>query len=284
MRNRDAVTVFGSFRNKTRLHFFRPLARAGARTPAPGEVARGSGWTPSSLPFQVIRKEDAGFVQFWRADKTVRHAVDLWVARLLLSHPIEDCFDGHPQVCGDLNPAAGSQWAESNMDTDKVFNVLFLCTGNSARSIMAECILNREGQGRFQGYSAGSHPKGEVNPYALHILKTLNYPTADLSSKDWSVFAAPGAPQMDFVFTVCDSAANEVCPVWPGQPMTAHWGIPDPAAVDGKEAEKAAAFADTMRMLTNRISIFVNLPMRSLDRLTLQERLDGIGREDAAVA
>jgi len=284
MKDRDASKLLGSLGNETRLRVFRTLARAGARGLAAGEVARGLGLTPSSLSFHLTQMEDAGLLQSWRVGKTVRYAVDLWVARLLLSYLIEDCFDGHPQVCGNLDPAAGSQRAESDMDTDKVFNVLFLCTGNSARSIMAECILSREGQGRFKGYSAGSHPKGEINPYALHILKTLNYPTADLSSKDWSVFAAPGAPEMDFVFTVCDSAANEVCPVWPGQPMTAHWGIPDPAAVDGKEAEKAAAFADTMRMLTNRISIFVNLPMRSLDRLTLQERLDHIGQDKAVVA
>jgi arsenate reductase (thioredoxin) len=162
--------------------------------------------------------------------------------------------------------------------TDHVYNVLFLCTGNSARSILAECILNREGKGRFRGFSAGSHPKGQVHPFAIELLKKLNHPTAGLRSKDWEEFAAPGAPAMDFVFTVCDNAANEVCPVWPGQPMTAHWGLPDPAAADGTEAERHLAFADAYRMLLNRISIFTNLPMRSLDRLALQKRLDEIGR------
>jgi protein-tyrosine-phosphatase len=162
--------------------------------------------------------------------------------------------------------------------TDHVYNVLFLCTGNSARSILAECILNREGKGRFRAFSAGSQPKGQVHPFAIELLKKLNHPTAGLRSKDWEEFAAPGAPAMDFVFTVCDNAANEVCPVWPGQPMTAHWGLPDPAAVDGTEAERHLAFADAYRMLLNRISIFTNLPMRSLDRLALQKRLDEIGR------
>jgi len=159
-----------------------------------------------------------------------------------------------------------------------VKNVLFLCTGNSARSILAEAILNREGRGRFKAYSAGSHPKGAVHPGALHLLKKLNYDTGFARSKDWDEFARPGAPAMDFVFTVCDRAAAEVCPIWPGQPMTAHWGVPDPAAAEGSEAERALAFAEAYRMLSNRISIFVNLPLSSLDRLSLQKRLDAIGK------
>jgi protein-tyrosine-phosphatase len=157
------------------------------------------------------------------------------------------------------------------------YNVLFLCTGNSARSILAECILSRLGAGRFTAYSAGSQPKGEVNPYAVRLLQKLGYATASLCSKSWDEFAAPGAPKLDFVFTVCDSAAAEVCPVWPGQPMTAHWGLPDPAAVIGSEADIALAFADAYRMLANRISLFVNLPIESLDRLSLQQRLADIG-------
>jgi protein-tyrosine-phosphatase len=164
------------------------------------------------------------------------------------------------------------------MSGDKVMNVLFLCTGNSARSIIAEAIMNREGRGRFRGFSAGSQPKGEPNPFAISLLKKLNFDTSSLRSKSWDEFAAPGAPEMNFVFTVCDSAAAEQCPYWPGQPMTAHWGLPDPAAVEGSDAEKAIAFADAFRMLNQRISIFVNLPMASLDRLALQRRLDEIGK------
>jgi protein-tyrosine-phosphatase len=163
-------------------------------------------------------------------------------------------------------------------DVEKAYNVLFLCTGNSARSIIAECVLNRYGKGRFKAFSAGSHPTGRVNPYAIDLLNNQNYPTSELRSKDWAEFAAAGAPNLDFVFTVCDNAANEVCPVWPGQPMTAHWGLPDPAAVEGSEAVKRAAFADTMRMLTQRISVFTSLPIRSLDKLSLQKRLDEIGK------
>ena len=156
-------------------------------------------------------------------------------------------------------------------------NVLLLCTGNSARSILAEAILNREGAGRFSAYSAGSQPKGEVHPFALDLLRRMNHDTSELRSKSWDEFAGTGAPKMDFVFTVCDNAAAEACPVWPGQPMSAHWGVPDPAAAEGTEAERRLAFADTYRMLTNRISIFTNLPLSSLDRLSLQKHLDSIG-------
>jgi protein-tyrosine-phosphatase len=163
--------------------------------------------------------------------------------------------------------------------SERVWNVLFLCTGNSARSILGEAILTRQGEGRFRVFSAGSHPKSEVHPYALDLLTKLNHDTGFARSKRWDEFAAPGAPVMDFVFTVCDSAAAEVCPVWPGQPMTAHWGVPDPAAAEGTEAERRFAFADTYRMLANRISIFISLPMASLDRLALQKRLDRIGTD-----
>ena len=161
---------------------------------------------------------------------------------------------------------------------DRPYNVLFLCTHNSARSVIAECILNRLGQGKFKAYSAGSQPSGQVHPLALTLLKKLNYDTSGLRSKSWEEFTGPDAPQLDFVFTVCDDAANEVCPVWPGQPMTAHWGIPDPAAATGNEAEIRLAFADAFRMLNNRISIFISLPIRSLDKLALQKQLDSIGK------
>jgi arsenate reductase (thioredoxin) len=163
-------------------------------------------------------------------------------------------------------------------------NVLFLCTGNSARSILAECILNREGQGKFKAYSAGSMPAGKVNPFALNLLRKLNYDVSGLRSKSWEEFEGPDAPALDFVFTVCDNAANEVCPIWPGQPMTAHWGVPDPAAVEGSDAERAFAFGDTYRMLSQRISIFVNLPLASLNRLSLQKHLDEIGKTGTPVS
>ena len=163
-------------------------------------------------------------------------------------------------------------------DANQPFNVLFLCTGNSARSIIAEVLLNRAGQGKFKAYSAGSMPKGEVHPFTLDLLRRMNFDVSGARSKSWTAFAQPGAPKLDFVFTVCDNAANEACPLWPGQPMTAHWGIPDPAAAEGTEAEVRLAFAEAFRQLSNRINIFVALPMRSLDTLSLQQQLDAIGK------
>ena len=165
-----------------------------------------------------------------------------------------------------------------NARSNDPFNVLFLCTGNSARSIMAEAILNRASRGNFRAFSAGSQPKGQVHPYTLDLLRKLHFDVSGLRSKSWNEFAGPDAPKLDFVFTVCDNAANETCPVWPGQPMTAHWGVPDPAAAAGNAAEVRLAFADALRMLTNRINIFVSLPLRSLDELSLQNQLRAIGR------
>jgi arsenate reductase len=163
-------------------------------------------------------------------------------------------------------------------DSNQPFNVLFLCTGNSARSILAEYLLNRAGQGKFKAYSAGSTPKGEVHPYTLDLLRRMNFEVSGARSKSWTELAQPGAPRFDFVFTVCDNAANEACPLWPGQPMTARWGIPDPAAAEGTEPEVRLAFAEAFRQLSNRINIFVALPMRSLDTLSLQQQLDAIGK------
>lgn len=165
--------------------------------------------------------------------------------------------------------------------SDNFYNVLFLCNANSARSIMGEAILNRIGAGKFKAFSAGSQPKGTVNPYALQLLETLSFDTGFARSKSWDEFAAPDAPEMNFVFTVCDNTANEACPIWPGHPMTALWAIPDPAKARGTDAEVHLAFADAFRMLNNRISLFVNLPVGTLDHMTLQHHLDEIGRDTA---
>jgi protein-tyrosine-phosphatase len=167
---------------------------------------------------------------------------------------------------------------------DRIYNALFLCTGNSARSVMAEAILNKLGLGKFRAYSAGSQPKGQVNPHTLQLLQSLGYDLSGFRSKSWAEFAKPGAPALDFVFTVCDNAAGETCPVWPGQPMTAHWGVPDPAEATCSEAEIALAFKDAYRMLHQRIGIFTALPISSLDTLSLQAKLKEIGRVTDAIA
>jgi arsenate reductase len=185
-------------------------------------------------------------------------------------------------MSGDGKNKTAQEVTMKQRDDRTPFNVLFLCTGNSARSIMAEVLLNRAGQGKFRAFSAGSQPKGQVHPYALDLLHKLNFDVSGLRSKSWSEFAKLEAPKLDFVFTVCDNAAAETCPVWPGQPMTAHWGVPDPAAATGKEAEVRLAFADAFRMLSNRINIFVALPLRSLDALSLQRQLDAIGKSKDA--
>jgi arsenate reductase (thioredoxin) len=168
--------------------------------------------------------------------------------------------------------------------SDHIYNVLFLCTGNSARSILAESILRKDGRQHFRAFSAGSQPKGAVNPFAIRVLRSLDYPTENLRSKSWEEFAAPDAPVMDFVFTVCDNAAGESCPIWPGRPMTAHWGIEDPAEAEGTDVEKEAAFVAAFRYLRNRIAAFTSLPMESIDRLSLGTRLRDIGRSEGATS
>jgi arsenate reductase len=167
--------------------------------------------------------------------------------------------------------------------SDRPWNVLFLCTGNSARSILAESIMNKRGKGQFRGFSAGSHPNGKVNPLALDLLKQLDFPTEGLRSKSWDEFAGPSGTYFDFVITVCDNAAGETCPVWPGMPITAHWGIPDPAAVEGTEMEKKAAFTLAFKTMDNRIKLFLSLPIASTDQMRIKERMDAIGKTNDAV-
>jgi arsenate reductase len=168
--------------------------------------------------------------------------------------------------------------------TEQIYNVLFLCTGNSARSVLAESILRKDGRGRFQAFSAGSQPKGEVNPFAIKVLESLDYPTDGLRSKSWQEFAVAGAPVMDFVFTVCDNAAGESCPVWPGQPMTAHWGIEDPASVEGTDIQKEAAFVTAFRYMKTRISLFTALPLSSIDKMALGTKLRDIGQGEGTTS
>ena len=268
---------FAALAHPTRVGLIRLLVGAGPGGLPAGEIAACLGVAPSSLSFHLREMEGAGLIRAARAGRVIRYAAELDAVRRLAAFLTETCCDGRPNLCGE-GFAANTPWERLRMtDLRAPFNVLFLCKGNSNRSIMAEAILNREGMGRFRAFSAGSHPKGEVDAQTLDLLKRLNYPTEGLRSKSWDEFAAPGAPELHFVFTVCDDAAGEICPAWPGQPMTAHWGVPDPARFEGSVAERGAFIADVYRMLANRIGIFVNLPLRSLDRLSLQRRLDEIG-------
>jgi arsenate reductase len=184
-----------------------------------------------------------------------------------------------PESTDASESSANYLFTSENRMAGKVYNILFLCTGNSARSILAESLLNHWGRGKFRGFSAGSFPKGQVHPMAMELLERMNLPTEDLRSKSWDEFAMPGSPQLDFIVTVCDNAAGEVCPVWPGKPMTAHWGIADPAAADGTDADKALAFRKALKELEGRIKLLIDLPIASLDRMKLQESLRAIGKQ-----
>ncbi len=265
---------FAALSHPTRVALIRLLVGAGPGGVPAGEIATALGVAPSSLSFHLREMDSAGLIRAARAGRVIRYAAELDAVRGLAVFLTETCCDGRPELCGDGFAAA---LGSSPMAT-RPYTVLFLCTGNSHRSIMAEAILHREGAGRFRAFSAGSHPEGAVAPETLDLLRRLNHPIEGLRSKSWDEFARPGAPELDFVFTVCDAAAGEICPTWPGQPMTAHWGVPDPARAAGNAAERGVALSDTYRMLANRIGIFVNLPLKSLDRLSLQQRLDEIGR------
>ena len=289
MKTHDAIAAFAALAQECRLDVFRLLLRQAPYGLPAGQIAACLGVAASTLSAHLAQLERAGLLRSWREQRRIFYAADTEGFRTLLAFLTEECCSGHPELCGytyqddplRLETAfAGGIPAERRapVNEDKVYRVLFLCTGNSARSILAECILNRLGQGTFQAYSAGSQPKGTVHPYALELLQHHNYATEHLRSKSWEEFSGPHAPPLDFVFTLCDEAAQETCPVWPGQPISAHWGLPDPAAVDGIEAEKRFAFLDTMRMLNHRINIFVNLPVAKLDQLSLRQRMDAIGK------
>ena len=279
-----SLEALSALSQETRLEVFRLLTRAEPAGMHAGDIADAMGARQNTISTNLAILAHAGLIRSVREGRNVRYFADLDGMRALLSYLMEDCCDGKPEACAPLlqTVARACGRKPDALMPGKVFNVLFLCAGNSARSIIAEAILNRWGQGRFRAFSAGSQPKGQVHPYTIDLLRMQNFDVSFARSKSWDEFTKPDAPELDFVFTVCDTAAAEVCPAWPGQPMTAHWGIPDPAAATGTEAERRLAFADTFRQLNNRISIFVSLPMASLDRLSLQKRLDDIGTVEGA--
>jgi protein-tyrosine-phosphatase/DNA-binding transcriptional ArsR family regulator len=273
----EVVKVLAALGAGTRMDAFLMLVEAGERGVTAGEIAVCLGLQPSLLSHHLNELRAAGLASCERRHRQVIYRADLGAIGGMLGFLVERCTGEPPETLLPGFRIEDGRRRMSDTTADHIYNVLFLCTGNSARSIIGESIINRVGMGRFRGFSAGSQPAGQVNPHALALLTKMNYSTEGLRSKNWDEFAEPGAPQMDFVFTVCDNAANEVCPIWPGQPMSAHWGVPDPAAATGTDAEIGVAFAETHRMLYNRISIFCNLPLQSLDRLALQERLREIG-------
>ncbi|MFN3262270.1 MAG: metalloregulator ArsR/SmtB family transcription factor [Pikeienuella sp.] len=261
-----------------RLAVFRLLARRAPGSVPAGEIAEALGLKPNTLSVHVAALARAGLATSRRDGRSILYAVDLERVGALLAFLVNDCCRGRPELCAPLAAQALRRLDEgTGIMTDRIFNVLFICTGNSARSIFAEAILAKEGAGRFRAFSAGTRPYSELNPEAVAVLKRLGHDISGLRSKNVEEFQQADSPKMDFVFTVCDSAANEECPPWPGQPITAHWGMPDPVKAVGTTAEKALAFTEAYRTLRHRMTGFLSLPVATLDRISLQKRLDAIG-------
>lgn len=272
----EALTALG---HPGRLAVFRLLARRAPEGVRPSEMAEALGLKPNTLSVYVTALARAGLVTSRRAGKSVYYSIALDRVGTLIRYLVEDCCRGRPELCAPLAAQALRHLGEGDPEmSERRFNVLFVCTGNSARSIIAEAILNREGAGKFKAFSAGTKPYSELNPLAVETLQKLGHDTSGLRAKNVSEFQGEDVPQMDFVFTVCDRAANEECPPWPGQPISAHWGLPDPVKVEGSEAERSYAFLDTYRMMKHRLTGFCALPIESLDRLSLQHKLDQIGQ------
>ncbi len=273
-----AIVVLGALAQASRLAIFRHLAQTGPQ-PA-GQIGERFGLPLATLSFHLKTLQQAGLLDCRREGRQLIYQARCDVVTDLMTYLMEHCctlplFPVNPAT---VIPLATLKGESAAMPQDKVYHVLFLCTGNSARSILAEAVMNRLGDDRFHAFSAGSFPAGQVHPLTLKLLALQDIPTEGLRSKSWNEFATPDAPPLDFVFTVCDKAAHEVCPVWPGQPMSAHWGVEDPAAAEGDEAQKMLAFRKALRELENRIKIFMNLPIQSLDKIKLQSRLDEIGQ------
>jgi protein-tyrosine-phosphatase/DNA-binding transcriptional ArsR family regulator len=283
LQSSEAIAAFGALAQPSRLEVVRLLARYLPFGLPAGDIARLIGVPHNTLSSHLQVLEQAGLVLSRREGRAIIYAADKTALHDLSTFLLQQCARAEPPQAEPQRPGAHPiPTRREQAVIAKPHTVLILCTGNSARSILAEAILNREGAGRFRAYSAGSQPKGEPNPHALSLLRELGYDVSDLRSKSWDTFAGPGAPAMDFIITVCDSAAGEACPYWPGHPLTAHWGIPDPASVEGTDAQKRAAFVEAYRRLASRISEFVNLDVEHLDLATLKGRLAEIGAMEGA--
>lgn len=288
MEKSQALDALSALAQQTRLDVFQLLIRYEPEGLAAGEIAEQLGVPQNTLSTHLAILTRAGLATSERRSRSIIYRAVVPTVRGLVRYLVDDCCAGHPELgrrfdCGGDVCTTPTNQGNAAMP-DRIYNVLFLCTGNSARSIIAETILNKDGAGRFLAFSAGSHPAGQVNPIALEVLREEGFPTEGLRSKSWDEFAVPGAPEMDFVFTVCDNAAGESCPVWPGHPMTAHWGIEDPARVVGTHFQQKAAFITASRYLKNRITAFLSLPLATIDRMALTSQLRDIGRLDGATA
>jgi protein-tyrosine-phosphatase/DNA-binding transcriptional ArsR family regulator len=278
-----AVASLTALGHPGRLAVFRLLARRAPGGVRPAELVAALGFKPSTLSVYLAALERAGLIASRRDGKSIFYSVDLGEVGSLVDYLVADCCRGRPELCVPLAERSIQRFERRKAGmSDRPFNVLFICVGNSARSIIAETILTEIGNGKFHVFSAGTRPYSEMNPYALEILEKLGHDVSGLRAKNVAEFQGADAPAFDFVFTLCDAAANEECPPWPGQPVTAHWGMKDPVKVTGTEAEKALAFKETYGTLRRRLAAFVALPFDALDRISLQHRLDTIGRDEAA--
>lgn len=271
-----AITAFATLGHAGRLSVFRLLMRHMPQGVRPTEIAEALDIKQNTLSHHLSDLERAGLIRSERQGRSLFYTVDLERAGQLVTYLVDDCCRGRPEICAHL--PAPKMFSRHEQET-RMFNVLFICTSNSARSIFAEALLNDMGQGRFRAYSAGTTPRGTPHPRALDLLRQAGLSADGLRSKNLAEFEGEGAPELDFVFTVCDRAASEECPPWPGHPLSAHWGIADPVKEEGTEAEQALAFAAAFDALRRRIAAFVALPMVELDRISLQKRLDDIGRD-----
>lgn len=280
---KQTVKALGSLAHEVRLSVFRMLVRAGPNGLKPSFIAEELGIAAPPLSFHLKDLNNSGLIIARPEGRSIHYSANFDAMNELIGYLTENCCDGETCKMDGVDQVRNGFSVQSfgkrktNM-TEKVFNVLFLCTGNSARSILAEVQLNALGKGKFKAFSAGSHPNGAVNPFAIEFLSKNGFPTDDLRSKSWDEFAQPDAPVMDYVITVCDQAAGEQCPFWPGQPMSAHWGVFDPAAVQGTDDQKRRAFRDTAAIMRKRIELFVALPAASLDRMSLKAQMDEIGK------
>ncbi|MEL6283200.1 MAG: metalloregulator ArsR/SmtB family transcription factor [Pseudomonadota bacterium] len=285
MESKLAIEKLSALAHDGRLEIFRLLVRRSPLPVAAGDIAAALGVRATTLSNQLTQLEAAGLVAARREGRSVLYRARIDDLGELLTFLAAECCGGKPEACAPINNLTAGRYdarREAEMSHERVMNVLFLCTRNSARSLLAEAILNKVGAGRFKAYSAGSHPGGEMHPSAKEVLEQRDYPVDELTPKSWDEFRGEGAPAFDFVFTVCDDAANEPCPAWPGGPMSAHWGIPDPVTATGTDTERQVAFNQAFGMIHRRVSAFASLPMGALDDLTLQERLDDIGQTKPA--